>query len=62
MDPMKVARIALKRLGKKTVIIPGFTNQITYFLLTRIFPRSIAAALVNRTMASTYRKLEIRNS
>jgi uncharacterized protein len=62
MDPMKVAGIALKRLGKKTVIIPGFTNQITYFLLTRIFPRSLSADLVNRTMAKTYGKFENRNS
>ena len=56
MKPDKVAAIALNRLGKDIIIIPGFLNRISYFLLTRILPRSISAALVNRTMARTYRK------
>jgi uncharacterized protein len=57
MKPERVAEIALKNLGRKTVIIPGFSNRMTYFFLTRILPRKISAALVNRTMASTYRNL-----
>jgi short-subunit dehydrogenase len=55
MRPEKVASIALNKLGKKTVIIPGFSNRLTYFLLTRILPRSVSVALVNRTMGRTYR-------
>lgn len=54
MDAGKVASIALKNLGKKTVIVPGFSNRISYFLLSRILPRSISSALVNRTMGRTY--------
>jgi uncharacterized protein len=57
MNPDKVASIALNNLGKKALIIPGFSNRMTYFLLTRILPRSTAAALVNRTMGRTYRDL-----
>jgi uncharacterized protein len=55
MKPGRVAAIALNKLGKKTVIIPGFSNRMTYFLLTRIFPRSLSAALVNNTMRRTYK-------
>jgi hypothetical protein len=57
MDPRRVAAIALKKLGKKTIILPGITNRMTYFFLTRILPRSLAAGLVNRTMKRTYRDL-----
>jgi uncharacterized protein len=55
MDPHHVAKIAFKNLGRKTVIIPGFANRMTYFLLTRLLPRSLSTALVNRTMGRTYK-------
>lgn len=54
MDPGRVAFVALKNLGRKTVIIPGTINRMSYFLLTRILPRSLSADLVNRTMGRTY--------
>jgi short-subunit dehydrogenase len=57
MDPNRVAFIALKRLGRKTVIIPGFSNRLSCFLLTRILPRRISSFLVNNTMGRTYRGL-----
>lgn len=55
MQPRLVARIALDKLGKKTVILPGFANRFNYFFLTRILPRSISVGMVNRVMAKTYR-------
>jgi hypothetical protein len=55
MKPGHVASIALKNLGKKVLIVPGFSNRMTYFLLTRILPRSVAAGLINRTMERTYK-------
>ena len=55
MKPEHVAFIALEKLGKKAVIIPGLANRLTYFFLTRIMPRSFSAALVNRTMEKNYR-------
>jgi uncharacterized protein len=58
MKPGRVASITLKNLGKKTVIIPGFINRMTYFLLTRILPRSLSVRMVNRTMRKTYKSLE----
>jgi uncharacterized protein len=57
MDPAKVASIALKNLGKKTMIIPGFFNRMSYFLLTRILPHSVASKIVNQAMGRTYRNL-----
>lgn len=54
MNPGRVASISLKKLGKRVLIIPGFSNRMTYFLLTRILPRRMSAALVNRTMGRTY--------
>lgn len=55
MDPGRVASIALKKLGKRALIIPGYSNKMTYFLLTRILPRRVSVALMNHTMARTYR-------
>ncbi len=57
MKPEKVAFIALKNLGKKPVIIPGFSNKINYFILTRMLSRSLSVSIVNRVMASTYRHI-----
>lgn len=54
MDPERVAYSAIKNIGKRAVIIPGFSNKITYFMLARILPRSLAARLINKTMARTY--------
>jgi short-subunit dehydrogenase len=57
MDPHRVAAIALANLGRKAIIIPGFSNRMTCFFLTRVLPRSLAAGLVNKTMKRTYRDL-----
>ena len=57
MNPGKVASIALNKLGKKTVIVPGFANRLSYFFLTRILPRSVSTSIVNRTMGRTYKNI-----
>lgn len=62
MKPEKVASIAFKKLGKRLLIIPGFSNRLTYFLLTRILPRRFSAKLVNRTMEKTFHQKNIMNS
>ena len=61
MKPEKVASTALKKLGKRMLIIPGLSNRLTYFFLTRILPRSFSAKLVNRTMQKTFRQKNILN-
>jgi short-subunit dehydrogenase len=54
MQPEKVARIAIQNLGKKLLIIPGFSNRLNYFLLTRILPRRLSVRMVNKVMEKTY--------
>jgi len=55
LKPHYVAEKALRKLGKKAIFIPGFTNQLTYFLLTRVFTRSFSAGIMNRVMFKMYR-------
>lgn len=54
MKSEQVAQQALHRLGKQTLFIPGFSNRINYFILTRLLPRKWAAAIANRTMGKMY--------
>jgi len=54
MNPSRVAELALKKLGKKTLFIPGFSNRVNYFILTRIMPRKKAASIANKTMGKMY--------
>jgi uncharacterized protein len=54
MDPARVASIAIKKLGRKTMIIPGFKNRMSYFLLTHILPHHLSSKIVNQAMRRTY--------
>jgi len=54
LSPRYVAEKALRNLGRRPLYIPGFMNQLTYFLLTRLFSRSFSTRLMNRTMARMY--------
>ena len=54
MDPHRVAEKALQKFGKRPLYIPGFMNQLTYFILTRIFSRSFSTRIMNRMMAKMY--------
>lgn len=54
MDPEAVAEAALKKLGKKTLFIPGFSNRMNYFILTRLLPRKLASRIANNTMKKMY--------
>lgn len=56
MLPETVAEEALDKFGKKLFIIPGLTNKISHFLLSRILPRNIASSLHNATMKKMYAK------
>jgi short-subunit dehydrogenase len=62
MQPDDVAEKALDMLGRKTLFIPGFTNRLNYFILTRLMPRKWAAAMANRVMRKMYgRRLKPKN-
>lgn len=53
-QPLEVAELALKKLGKRALFIPGFSNRFNYFILTRILPRKMASFLTNKTMKKMY--------
>jgi short-subunit dehydrogenase len=55
LKPRYVAEKALRKLGKRAIFIPGLSNQLTYFLLTRVFPRSFSMGMMNRIMFKMYR-------
>jgi short-subunit dehydrogenase len=57
MQTRDVAAYALKMLGKKPFCIPGWTNRLFYFLLTRVIPRKISGSIVSRSMVKMYRDL-----
>jgi len=54
MKPGEVAETALNKLGKKTLFIPGFSNRLNYFILTRLLPRKMAASISNKMMGKMY--------
>ena len=56
MKPDEVVDAALRRLGKKTLFMPGFMNRFNYFILTRILPRNVASRIANNTMKNMYSK------
>jgi short-subunit dehydrogenase len=53
-QPSDVAELALKKLGKSALYIPGFSNRFNYFILIRLLPRKLASYLANKTMKSMY--------
>lgn len=54
LSPAYVTESALTRFGKTIRFIPGFSNKLNYFILTRLMPRSWASRLANKTMAKMY--------
>jgi len=56
MKPDEVAEAALKKLGKRTLFMPGRSNRFNYFILTRVLPRKAASSIANNTMKKMYSK------
>ena len=56
MKPQQVAKEALHHLGKKAVHIPGRSNRLSYFVLTRLLSRAKALKFVNSMMSKIYDK------
>ena len=55
MKPEEVAKVALNQFGKRAIFIPGFSNRINYFILTRLLPRKMAASIANKTMLGMFK-------
>lgn len=56
MTPEAVVSSALKALGKRPFVIPGFKNKLTYFILTRMLPRRASLRIMNHAVGSMYRE------
>jgi short-subunit dehydrogenase len=54
MQPGEVAAYALKMLGKRSFCLPGWTNRLFYYFLTRVLPRKTAGNLVSKSMTKMY--------
>jgi short-subunit dehydrogenase len=54
MKPEDVVEAALKKLGRKTLFIPGSTNRFNYWILTKILPRKLASRIANNTIKKMY--------
>jgi uncharacterized protein len=54
MNPDKVAGYALKNLGKKAILVPGWQNRLSYFLLTKMFSRNFAAKIIKNALKKIY--------
>jgi hypothetical protein len=57
MDPEQVAEYALKNLGKKAVIMPGWQNRLAYFLISAILPRASAAKIIDNALRKVYPRI-----
>ena len=55
MHPDEVAEMALNKMGKMALFIPGFSNRLNYFILTRILPRKWAASIANKAIYDMYK-------
>jgi short-subunit dehydrogenase len=56
MSPDRVAKAALRALGKRAFVIPGFQNRLNYFLLSRVLPRRCSLKVMNRAVGRLYRE------
>ena len=54
MKPEDIAESALRNLGRKAISIPGWKNRISYFLLTRLLPRPVAAKMIGSAIRKMY--------
>lgn len=56
MNPDIVVEAALRSLGQKPFVIPGFKNKLIYFLMSRVLPRRISLRIMNRAVGTLYRE------
>jgi short-subunit dehydrogenase len=49
MEPHSVARLALDKINRGGIFIPGFFNKIGAFVLQRVFPRRLAVSIFSHS-------------
>jgi short-subunit dehydrogenase len=55
MEPAAVARVAVRALGRKPLVVAGWLNRAVRLLLGRLLPRRTAVRLLHRGTRSLYR-------
>ena len=54
MTPREVVSEALAALGKKPVVIPGWSNRLANVVMQRVLPHRVAIQLMGRVMRGMY--------
>ncbi|PWL38190.1 short-chain dehydrogenase [Flagellimonas aquimarina] len=62
MQPQDVAKVALNSLGKKSHVIPGFTNKVLGFLSKRIMSRDANTKLFGKLIGKANQKKKLADS
>jgi short-subunit dehydrogenase len=62
MSPERVARVALRALGHRPSVIPGWRNHWSASAVSRLLPRSTAVRLVSRQTRAMYPTVDPRES
>jgi short-subunit dehydrogenase len=55
MEPAAVARVAVRALGRKPLVVAGAVNRAVRLLLGRLLPRRAAVRLLHRGTRNLYR-------
>jgi uncharacterized protein len=62
MKPKKVVQVALKSLGRKSQIIPGFMNKVLGLLSKRVMSRDMNTQMFGMLMGKTNKKLNVNHN
>jgi len=58
MDPLDVAKYAIRQLGRKVVCIAGWKNRLSFFLLLRVLPRAVSLKIMAQTMRTMFEEVK----
>ena len=54
LQPQQVAEQSLRRLGKRSVLIPGFANRMASFVIRKLMPRRAAVRIMGKSTGRLY--------
>ena len=54
LSPQRVAEHSLRRLGKRSVVIPGIANRLASFFLRKLLPRQAGVRIMGKTTGRMY--------
>ncbi len=54
LEPAVVARLAVRALGRKRVLVPGLMGQIAHAMMSRLMPRAATVSMMGRSTRALY--------